>query len=93
MLSLLFNPGTSLAESNRMGAVAEQLIGKVPGVSQVGRRTGRAELDEHAEGVHSTEIDVDLHRDGKPVDREQVMSLIRTQLAVLPAQVAIGQPI
>ena len=93
VLSLLFNPGTSLAESNRMGAVAEQLIGKVPGVSQVGRRTGRAELDEHAEGVHSTEIDVDLHRDGKPVDREQVMSLIRTQLAVLPAQVAIGQPI
>jgi HME family heavy-metal exporter len=76
-----------------MGAVAEQLIGKVPGVSQVGRRTGRAELDEHAEGVHSTEIDVDLHRDGKLVDREQVMSLIRTQLAVLPAQVAIGQPI
>jgi HME family heavy-metal exporter len=93
VLSLLFNPGTSLAESNRMGAVAEQLIGKVPGVSQVGRRTGRAELDEHAEGVHSTEIDVDLHRDGKPVDREKVMSLIRTQLAVLPAQVAIGQPI
>ncbi len=93
VLSLLFNPGTSLAESNRMGAVAEQLIGKVPGVSQVGRRTGRAELDEHAEGVHSTEIDVDLHRDGKPVDRERVMSLIRTQLAVLPAQVAIGQPI
>lgn len=93
VLSMLFNPGTSLAEANRMGAVAEQLIGQVPGVSQVGRRTGRAELDEHAEGVHSTEIDVNLQRDGKPVDREEVMARIRAQLVVLPAQVAIGQPI
>ncbi|MBB4845816.1 HME family heavy-metal exporter [Paucibacter oligotrophus] len=93
VLGLAFNPGTSLAEANRMGALAEQLIGAVPGVSQVGRRTGRAELDEHAEGVHSAEIDVDLRRDGKPVDRERVMAQIRAQLSVLPAQVAIGQPI
>jgi HME family heavy-metal exporter len=93
VLSLLFNPGTSLAEANRMGALAERLIGEVPEVTQVGRRTGRAELDEHAEGVHSTEIDVDLKRDGKPLDREAVMAKIRSQLAVLPAQVAIGQPI
>ena len=93
VLSLLFNPGTSLAEANRMGALAERLIGELPEVTQVGRRTGRAELDEHAEGVHSTEIDVDLRRDGKPLDREAVMSKIRSQLAVLPAQVAIGQPI
>ena len=97
VLSLLFNPGTSLAESNRMGALAERLIAELPEVSQVGRRTGRAELDEHAEGVHSTEIDVDLKRgdlgSGKPLDREAVMKQIRAQLAVLPAQVAIGQPI
>ncbi len=93
VLSLLFNPGTSLAESNRMGALAEQLISQVPEVTKVGRRTGRAELDEHAEGVHSAEIDVDLARGGKAVDREAVMAKIRAQLAVLPAQVAIGQPI
>ena len=93
VLSLMFNPGTSLAEANRMGAVAERLIGQVEGVAQVGRRTGRAELDEHAEGVHSTEIDVDLRRDGAPVDREAVMARIRAQLSTLPAQVAIGQPI
>ncbi|PZP73800.1 MAG: CusA/CzcA family heavy metal efflux RND transporter, partial [Delftia acidovorans] len=93
VLSLMFNPGTSLAQANRMGALAETLISQVPGVTQVGRRTGRAELDEHAEGVHSAEIDVDLRRDGEPVDRESVMAQIRTQLASLPAQVAIGQPI
>ena len=91
VLSLLLNPGTSLAEANRIGAVAEGLIGEVPEVVQVGRRTGRAELDEHAEGVHSAEIDVDLKRSER--DREAVMADIRQRLAVLPAQVAIGQPI
>jgi CzcA family heavy metal efflux pump len=91
VLSLMFNPGTSLAEANRMGMVAETLIREVPEVLQVGRRTGRAELDEHAEGVHSAEIDVDLKRSER--DREAVMADIRTRLAVLPASVAIGQPI
>ncbi|WP_119156519.1 efflux RND transporter permease subunit [Caldimonas tepidiphila] len=91
VLSLMFNPGTSLAEANRMGAVAETLIAQVPEVTQVGRRTGRAELDEHAEGVHSAEIDVDLRRSER--DREEVMAAIRTQLSTLPAAVAIGQPI
>lgn len=91
VLSLLLNPGTSLVEANRIGAVAEGLIREVPDVAQVGRRTGRAELDEHAEGVHSAEIDVDLKRGGR--DREAVMADIRARLAVLPAQVAIGQPI
>ncbi len=91
VLSLLFTPGTSLEEANRMGAVAERLIGKVPEVTQVGRRTGRAELDEHAEGVHSSEIDVDLRKSKR--DREAIMADIRSQLSSLPAAVAIGQPI
>jgi CzcA family heavy metal efflux pump len=91
VISLLFEPGTALAESNRFGAVAEKLIREVPEVAQVGRRTGRAELDEHAEGVHATEIDVDLQPSGRR--REEVLADIRARLAVLPASIAIGQPI
>ena len=91
VLGMVFNPDTALAEANRMGALAETLIAEVPEVTQVGRRTGRAELDEHAEGVHSAEIDVDLKRSAR--GREAVMADIRARLAVLPAQVAIGQPI
>ncbi|HEY0844735.1 MAG TPA: efflux RND transporter permease subunit [Noviherbaspirillum sp.] len=91
VIGMTFTPGTSLAEANRMGTLAETLIKEVPEVTKVGRRTGRAELDEHAEGVHSAEIDVDLKRSER--DREQVMADLRKKLAVIPASVAMGQPI
>ncbi|MBK9360919.1 MAG: efflux RND transporter permease subunit [Rubrivivax sp.] len=91
VVGMLFNPGTSLEQSNRMGALAEALLLEVPEVKQVGRRTGRAELDEHAEGVHSSELEVDLKKSKR--DREHVMADIRQKLSVLPAQVAVGQPI
>lgn len=91
VLGLIMQPGTSLAEANRVGSVAETLIRQVPEVTQVGRRTGRAELDEHAEGVHSAEIDVDLKRSER--DRETVMADIRERLSSLPVQATIGQPI
>jgi len=90
-INVLLNPGTSLSESNRVGALAEALIVGVPEVTQVGRRTGRAELDEHAEGVHYTEIDVDLKDSGR--ERAAVIQDIRSRLAALPAAVSIGQPI
>ncbi|BAO80509.1 putative silver efflux pump [Serpentinimonas raichei] len=90
-LGMLMQPGTSLEESNRIGRLAETLIMEVPEVTQVGRRTGRAELDEHAEGVHASEIDVDLAPSER--DREAIMADIRERLAVLPVQVAVGQPI
>ncbi|MFC7289322.1 efflux RND transporter permease subunit [Herminiimonas glaciei] len=91
VMGMTFVPGTSLAEANRMGAMAETLIRQVPEVIKVGRRTGRAELDEHAEGVHSSEIDVDLKKSER--GREEVMADIRAQLSTIPASVAIGQPI
>jgi HME family heavy-metal exporter len=90
-VSMLLNPGTSLTESDQIGSVAEQLIAQVPEVVQVGRRTGRAELDEHAEGVHSSEIEVDLKASSR--QREEVIADIRTRLASLPVVSNVGQPI
>ena len=90
-INLLLEPGTSLAESNRVGVLAERLLLQVPEVRQVGRRTGRAELDEHAEGVHSSDIEVDL--DPSSRSRAEVVADIRSRLAVLPAAANIGQPI
>lgn len=90
-ISLLLNPGTSLSESNRIGSLAETLVLEVPEAKSVGRRTGRAELDEHAEGVHSSEIDVDLRASER--SREVIMADIRQRLALLPATVTVGQPI
>ncbi len=90
-VTAIMNPGTSLTEANRIGTLAEQLILQVPEVTQVGRRTGRAELDEHAEGVHYSEIDVDLKKSAR--SREAVLHDIRDRLAPLPASVNTGQPI
>jgi CzcA family heavy metal efflux pump len=90
-INMLFNPGISLSESNRVGLIAERLILEVPEVKSVARRTGRAELDEHAEGVHASEIDVDLKSSGR--SKAAILTDIRTRLAVLPVSVNIGQPI
>lgn len=90
-ISMLFNPGISLAESHRVGLIAEKLILEVPEVRAVGRRTGRAELDEHAEGVHSSEIEVDLNPSDRP--KTEIVADIRARLSVLPVAVNVGQPI
>ena len=90
-INMTVAPGISLAESNRLGGIAERLILQVPEVVSVGRRTGRAELDEHAEGVHSAEIDVDLKRSSR--SKDAVMADIRTRLIALPVAVNVGQPI
>ena len=90
-VSLLMQPGVSLQQADALGRQAEKLILDVPEVVQVGRRTGRAELDEHAEGVHSSEIDVDLHPSSR--DRNEVLADIRNRLSILPASANIGQPI
>ena len=91
-VNLLAQPGTSLAESNRIGQIAEKQLLTIPEVKSTGRRTGRAELDEHAEGVHYTEIDVDLKESKR--EREEVLKDIREKLAVIPGVVSnVGQPI
>ena len=91
LVGLRLNPGTTLAESVRLATVAETLLLKVPEVDYVGRRSGRAELDEHAEGVHVSELDIRL----KPSQRTQdeIVADMRKQLSVLPANISIGQPL
>ena len=91
VINVTYQPGISLAESDALGRVAEGLLLQVPEVKGVGRRTGRAELDEHAEGVHSSELDLDLREGGRP--RAVVLADIRARLAALPAAINIGQPI
>lgn len=91
LVGVTLQPGVSLAESDRIGRLAEEIVAGVPEVHSVGRRTGRAELDEHAEGVHTSELDVDLKRSAR--SREAVLADIRARLAVLPAAVTVGQPI
>jgi CzcA family heavy metal efflux pump len=93
VISMLAQPGTSLEESGRVGTAAEKLLMQVPEVREVGRRTGRAELDEHAEGVHSSEIDVQMKSEGGR-DKEVVLAEMREKLRGLPGvSVSIGQPI
>jgi len=91
VVSLAFQPGISLEQSSKLGGTAEKLLLQIPDVASVSRRTGRAELDEHAEGVHSSKIDVAL----KPgtADREVVAREIRERLAILPGSVTVGAPI
>jgi len=91
-VNVLARPGTSLGESNRLGKLAEELLREVPEVASTGRRTGRAELDEHAEGVHYSEVDVDLRSSDRR--REDILNDVRAQLAKVPGVIiSVGQPI
>jgi len=85
-------PGTSLKESNRVGNLIEKSLHEVPEIVSTTRRTGRAELDEHAAGVNTSEIEV-VTKEG---DRKhtEVMEDVRQRLAQLPGvAVEVGQPI
>jgi len=94
LIGLRLNPGVSLSESAGVASQAERLVRQVPEVTYVGRRSGRAELDEHAEGVHVSELDVGLKPAGD-LDRSmaEIQADIRSRLVNLPAAIAIGQPI
>ncbi len=86
------SPGISLKASDELGTRIEKAILLVPEAKSTIRRTGRAELDEHAEGVHWSEIDVDFKEDGR--ERSVVLQDIRKKIeAVGDVYVNIGQPI
>ena len=91
LVGLRLNPGTTLSETARIGSIAEKALAGVPEVEHVGRRSGRAELDEHAEGVHVSELDVKLKRSERSL--ETVYADMRSRIATLPAAIGIGQPI
>jgi len=94
LVGLRLNPGVTLAETAALARQAEVLIKRVPEVTHVGRRSGRAELDEHAEGVHVSELDVGLKPTGELTrSMGEISADIRTRLVNLPAAVSIGQPI
>lgn len=85
-------PGVSLDESNKIGQRAEELLLQVPEVKAVARKTGRAELDEHALGVNTSEMEVPFVLDKR--SKTEVMADIRQRLRALPGvNIEIGQPI
>jgi CzcA family heavy metal efflux pump len=85
-------PGTSLAESDAMGRRIEQILLRHAEVTSVARRTGRAELDEHAQGVNAAELDVSLRETER--SREAFLEALRRDLSLVPGMnITIGSPI
>ena len=85
-------PGVSLEESDKTGRMAEELLLSVPEIETVARRTGRAELDEHALGVNTSEIEAPFSMGGRSHD--EILAEVRQKLSLIPgANIEIGQPI
>nr|MBI1229417.1 CusA/CzcA family heavy metal efflux RND transporter [Cytophagales bacterium] len=92
VISAVGVPGMSLEESNKAGRMTESILLEMPEVQVVTRRTGRAELDEHAQGVNAAEIDVPFILDGKT--KEAFFEEVRTKLSIVPGiNITLGQPI
>ena len=85
-------PGISLEESDRMGLITEKILMDIPEIQTVARKTGRAELDEHALGVNVSEIEAPFVLDKR--SRDEFLADVRQQLGTLKGvNVEIGQPI
>ena len=90
-VSVVTVPGTSLAESNAIGRRVEEILLANPAVQNTDRRQGRAELDEHAQGVNAAEIDVTLK---DVADKDVLFEQLRQEFSAIPGtNVTIGQPI
>lgn len=91
-ISAVTLPGTSLADSDNLGRGLERILLGIPEVVSTARRTGRAELDEHVQGVESAELDVTLRM--KDRSKAEVLNEIRERVTLLPGMnVTVGQPI
>lgn len=91
-ISAVTLPGTSLADSDNLGRGLERILLGIPEVVSTARRTGRAELDEHVQGVESAELDVTLRM--KDRSKAEVLNEIREKVTLLPGMnVTVGQPI
>ncbi len=85
-------PGTSLEQSNLLGQRVEQILLSHPEVITTARRTGRAELDPHAQGVHASEMEVSLKMGDR--SKEAFLAALREDFTALPGMnIIIGQPI
>jgi len=92
-VNVLLPPGTSLETSNAIAGMVDERIKKVKGVLNFGRRTGRAELDEHAEGVNASEIIISFDPDSGR-GREEVLEELREELTQVPGVVvSVEQPL
>ncbi len=92
VISVVTPPGTSLEESNKTGELVEDLLLEMPEVDATARRTGRAEMDEHAQGINSSEVEVPFNLKERSV--EEFFEALRSKLAIVPgANITIGQPI
>ena len=92
-VNVLLPPGTSLESSNAIAGMVDERIKKVKGVLNFGRRTGRAELDEHAEGVNASEIIISFDPDSGR-GREEVLEELREELTEVPGVVvSVEQPL
>ena len=93
VISTVTIPGTSLDESNEMGTRIEKILLAHPGIISTSRRTGRAELDEHAQGVNASEIDAKFEVP-EGYTKEEMLNEIRADLSIVPGtNITIGQPI
>ena len=92
VVSVTSMPGISLEESNKIGVQVEKTLLTVPEIKITTRRTGRAELDEHAQGVNASEIDAPFEL--KDRNRDDFMKDVRQKMASISgANITIGQPI
>jgi CzcA family heavy metal efflux pump len=92
VVSVVSMPGISLEESNKIGIQVENALRTVPEIQMTTRRTGRAELDEHAQGVNSSEVEAPFTLTDR--SREDFMADVREKLdGVTGANITIGQPI